>query len=133
MSLSNDKALKSVAEAVNKIMEAEKKAKMDYDKDGKIESPKDEVWGSRLRAAKMAGKLKEEEQNKEDAHERKEEAQDAMEDSPPETEAEMEQVAEVVKPEQVEGGRCSSHRTAIVPAPLQTPCRPILAKLRETS
>ena len=62
MSLSNDKALKSVAEAVNKIMEAEKKAKMDYDKDGKIESPKDEVWGSRLRAAKMAGKLKEEEQ-----------------------------------------------------------------------
>lgn len=62
MSLSNDKALKSVAEAVNKIMEAEKKAKMDYDKDGKIESPKDEVWGSRLRAAKMAGKLKEEEE-----------------------------------------------------------------------
>ena len=43
-------------------MEAEKKAKMDYDKDGKVESPKDEVWGSRLRAAKMAGKLKEEEQ-----------------------------------------------------------------------
>ena len=62
MSLSNDKALKSVAEAVNKIMEAEKKAKMDYDKDGKVESPKDEVWGSRLRAAKMAGKLKEEEE-----------------------------------------------------------------------
>ena len=40
----------------------EKKADKDYDKDGKIESPKDEVWGSRLRAAKMAGKLKEEEQ-----------------------------------------------------------------------
>ena len=37
------------------------------------------------------------------------------------------------EPEQVKGGRCSSHRTAIVPAPLQTPCRPILAKLRETS
>ena len=62
MSLSNDKALKSVAEAVTKIMEAEKKAKMDYDKDGKVESPKDEVWGSRLRAAKLAGKLKEEEE-----------------------------------------------------------------------
>ena len=60
MSLSNDKALKSVAEAVNKIMEAEKKAKMDYDKDGKIESPKDEVWGSRFRAARAAGKMKEE-------------------------------------------------------------------------
>jgi hypothetical protein len=40
----------------------EELAKKDYDKDGKVESPKDEVWGSRLRAAKMAGKLKEEEQ-----------------------------------------------------------------------
>lgn len=39
-----------------------KLAKKDYDKDGKVESPKDEVWGSRLRAAKKAGKLKEEEQ-----------------------------------------------------------------------
>lgn len=37
----------------------EELAKKDYDKDGKVESPKDEVWGSRLRAAKMAGKLKE--------------------------------------------------------------------------
>jgi hypothetical protein len=63
MSIFNDKSLKSVAEAAAKIMEASaKKADKDYDKDGKIESPKDEVWGSRLRAAKMAGKLKEEEQ-----------------------------------------------------------------------
>jgi hypothetical protein len=46
----------------------EELAKKDYDKDGKIESPKDEVWGSRLRAAKMAGKLKEEEQIDEGAH-----------------------------------------------------------------
>lgn len=30
----------------------EKKAKKDYDKDGKIESEKDEVWGSRMKAAK---------------------------------------------------------------------------------
>jgi|688.fasta_scaffold01392_9 hypothetical protein len=37
----------------------EEKADKDYDKDGKVESPKDEVWGSRLRAAKLAGKLKE--------------------------------------------------------------------------
>jgi hypothetical protein len=37
----------------------EEKADKDYDKDGKIESPKDEVWGSRLRAAKMAGKMEE--------------------------------------------------------------------------
>ena len=37
-----------------------KLADKDYDKDGKIESPKDEVWGSRLRAAKMAGKMEEE-------------------------------------------------------------------------
>ena len=41
------------------LFEAAKKAKKDWDKDGKIESEKDEVWGSRLRAAKMAGKLKE--------------------------------------------------------------------------
>ena len=34
-------------------------AKKDYDKDGKIESPKDEVWGSRFRAAKAAGKMEE--------------------------------------------------------------------------
>ena len=63
MSIFNDKSLKSVAEAAAKIMEASaKKADKDYDKDGKIESPKDEVWGSRLRAAKLAGKLKEEDQ-----------------------------------------------------------------------
>jgi hypothetical protein len=37
-----------------------KKAKKDYDKDGKIESDKDEVWGSRFAAAKKAGKMEEE-------------------------------------------------------------------------
>ena len=37
-----------------------KLAGKDYDKDGKVESPKDEVWGSRLRAAKLAGKMEEE-------------------------------------------------------------------------
>jgi len=36
----------------------EKKAKKDWDGDGKIESEKDEVWGSRLKAAKKAGKIK---------------------------------------------------------------------------
>ena len=41
------------------IFEAAKKAKKDWDKDGKIESDKDEVWGSRMRAAKMAGKMQE--------------------------------------------------------------------------
>lgn len=40
--------------------EAKKLADKDYDKDGKVESPKDEVWGSRFRAAKMAGKMEEE-------------------------------------------------------------------------
>ena len=61
MSIFNDKSLKSVAEAAAKIMgeAAQKKANKDYDGDGKIESPKDEVWGSRLKAAKLAGKLKE--------------------------------------------------------------------------
>ena len=49
-------------EEAYKCMKEAEKADKDYDKDGKIESPKDEVWGSRLRAAKMAGKLKEEEQ-----------------------------------------------------------------------
>jgi hypothetical protein len=41
------------------LTEGKKLADKDYDHDGKIESPKDEVWGSRLRAAKLAGKLKE--------------------------------------------------------------------------
>jgi len=36
-----------------------KKAKKDWDKDGKIESDKDEVWGSRFAAAKKAGKMEE--------------------------------------------------------------------------
>jgi hypothetical protein len=62
MSIFNDKALKGVAEAVSKIVEAEKMAKKDHDQDGKIETGKAEYLGSRIRAAKMAGKLKEEEQ-----------------------------------------------------------------------
>jgi hypothetical protein len=36
--------------------EASKKAKKDYDGDGKIETNKDEVWGSRAKAAAKAGK-----------------------------------------------------------------------------
>ena len=40
-------------------VESKKLANKDYDKDGKIESPKDEVWGSRFRAAKLAGKMEE--------------------------------------------------------------------------
>lgn len=41
------------------ISEAKQKmADKDYDKDGKIETSKDEVMGSRMRAAKMAGKMK---------------------------------------------------------------------------
>ena len=42
-----------------KMYEGKKLADKDYDKDGKIESPKDEVWGSRFRAAKAAGKMEE--------------------------------------------------------------------------
>ena len=60
MSLIHDKKTLSVADAVSKIMEAEKMAKKDHDQDGKIESGKDEYLGSRIRAAKMSGKLKEE-------------------------------------------------------------------------
>jgi hypothetical protein len=62
MSIFNDKALKGVTEAVAKIMEAEKMAKKDHDQDGKIETGKAEYLGSRIRAARLAGKLKEEEQ-----------------------------------------------------------------------
>lgn len=51
-------------------MDEAKLADKDYDKDGKVESPKDEVWGSRLRAAKMAGKM--EESNKENKEKKKE-------------------------------------------------------------
>ena len=40
-------------------MEEAAKAKKDYDQDGKVESSKDEYLGSKIRAAKKAGKLKE--------------------------------------------------------------------------
>ena len=60
MSIFNDKSLKGVAEAVSKIVEAEKMAKKDHDQDGKIETGKAEYLGSRIRAAKAAGKMKEE-------------------------------------------------------------------------
>ena len=40
-------------------MEEAAKAKKDYDQDGKVESGKDEYLGSKIRAAKKAGKLKE--------------------------------------------------------------------------
>ena len=39
-------------------MPEEKMADKDYDRDGKIETSKKEVWGSRLRAAKASGKYK---------------------------------------------------------------------------
>ena len=50
-------SLKRTARSLTK--EEKKLADKDYDKDGKIESPKDEVWGSRFRAAKAAGKMEE--------------------------------------------------------------------------
>jgi hypothetical protein len=46
-------------ESLQVISEAKSKmADKDYDKDGKIETSKAEVMGSRMRAAKMAGKMK---------------------------------------------------------------------------
>ena len=45
----------------NERVEEAKKANKDYDQDGKIESGKDEYLGSRIRAAKKSGKMKEEE------------------------------------------------------------------------
>ena len=55
-----DAFLKLQATGASNMFEAAKKAKKDYDKDGKIESDKDEVWGSRFAAAKKAGKMEEE-------------------------------------------------------------------------
>ena len=43
----------------NESVEEAKKANKDYDGDGKIESGKDEYLGSRIRAAKKSGKMKE--------------------------------------------------------------------------
>ena len=40
------------------IKEEDKMADKDYDRDGKVETSKKEVWGSRLRAAKASGKYK---------------------------------------------------------------------------
>jgi hypothetical protein len=63
MSIFDSKINKNVAEAVMKVLEADQKEKMakkDYDQDGKIETGKAEVLGSRIRAARLAGKLKEE-------------------------------------------------------------------------
>jgi hypothetical protein len=48
-----------IEEAYKCMKEGKPLADKDYDKDGKIESPKDEVWGSRFRAAKKAGKMEE--------------------------------------------------------------------------
>jgi len=47
----NKKSVKTVKKPTGS-----KKATKDYDGDGKIESPKDEVWGSRAKAAAKAGK-----------------------------------------------------------------------------
>jgi len=48
----------------NPAMKEATKAKKDYDGDGKVETPKDEVWGSRAKAAAKAGKPFKEEMDK---------------------------------------------------------------------
>ena len=65
LKLNESREIKSTATAVmeskfRQFLESEEKAKKDYDGDGKIESEKDEVWGSRLKAAaKKSEKVKE--------------------------------------------------------------------------
>jgi hypothetical protein len=54
-----------MAELDQPVKESEKSDK-DYDGDGKIESPKDEVWGSRAKAAAKSGKAFKEESEEED-------------------------------------------------------------------
>ena len=54
--------IKQLRDKMDQLSEAKKPAKLadkDYDGDGEIESEKDEVWGSRFKAAKKAGKMKE--------------------------------------------------------------------------
>jgi hypothetical protein len=53
------KNIKETTAYVAEKAEVEKKAKKDYDGDGEVESGKDEYLGSRIAAAKKAGKLKE--------------------------------------------------------------------------
>ena len=48
----------ALEEAYKCVKEEDKMADKDYDRDGKIETSKKEVWGSRLRAAKASGKYK---------------------------------------------------------------------------
>ena len=43
-------------DSIRKKTQESKKAKKDYDGDGKVETPKDEVWGSRAKAAAKSGK-----------------------------------------------------------------------------
>ena len=52
------KRLKGVSASLKdkKVDESSKKAKKDYDGDGKVESEKDEVWGSRMKAANKSDK-----------------------------------------------------------------------------
>jgi hypothetical protein len=47
---------KKTAEGTDMKTTESKKAKKDYDGDGKVETPKDEVWGSRAKAAAKSGK-----------------------------------------------------------------------------
>jgi hypothetical protein len=53
---SNKKTAASISEARKKTASKKTMAKKDYDGDGKIETNKDEVWGSRAKAAAKSGK-----------------------------------------------------------------------------
>jgi hypothetical protein len=56
-----------IAELDQPVQESEK-ADKDYDGDGEVESPKDEVWGSRAKAAEKSGKpFKEESEEEEES------------------------------------------------------------------
>ena len=61
-----EKKIKDKDESKNTVKEAVKKAKKDYDGDGKIESDKDEVWGSRMKAAAKKSKKVDESWDDED-------------------------------------------------------------------
>jgi hypothetical protein len=74
-----------IAELDNPVQESEK-ANKDYDGDGKVESPKDEVWGSRAKAAAKSGKP-----FKEESEEEEESVEENLEQLADEVEREMDE------------------------------------------
>lgn len=81
-----------IAELDKPIQEADK-ADKDYDGDGEVESPKDEVWGSRAKAAANSGKP-----FKEEAEEEEETVEETFEQGIEEIASEVEECGDMMGP-----------------------------------